>query len=98
MLSLYKYIIGLCLPLNARELFKQKVNIQIACYENILNCNLNWKEREETFYKLSDLYFYKYVLDNVQNAKVNILDPNLFCKENTTEGDDNGSWYLEYDF
>jgi len=98
MLSLYKYVIALCLPMNGRELFKKKVDIQIACYENILNCRLSWREREDTFYKLSDLYYYKYVLDNVKNYKVNILPDELLCNENATIGDDNGSWYIEEDY
>ena len=97
MFSLYKLILGLCLPLN-RDLFRQKVDINIACYENILGSNLSWREREATFYKLSDLYYMKYVLDNVQNAKVNILPDELLFKENTTKGDNNGAWYIEQYF
>jgi hypothetical protein len=98
MLSLYKYVIALCIPMNGRELSKKKVDIQIACYENILNCRLSWREREDTFYKLSDLYYYKYILDNVKNYKVNILPDELLCYENTTEGDENGFWYIIEDF
>ena len=99
MISLYKYVIGFCMPfIPARDLFKKKVDIQIACYENILNCNLSWRERENTFYKLSDLYYYKYVLDNVKNYKVNILPDELMFNENTTIGDENGSWFIEEDY
>ena len=99
MLSLYKYIIGFCLPfIPARDLFKKKIDIQITCYENILDCNLSWKQREDVFYKLSSLYHYKYVLDNVENYKVRILPDDLLCNKNTTEGDDTGYWILEEDF
>ena len=98
MINIWRFIVGFCLPMNARDLFKKKVDITIACYENILNCNLSWREREDTFYKLSDLYYMKYVLDNVQNARVNVLPPELLCYENTTENDENGWWYLENDF
>jgi len=98
MLSLYKYVIALCLPMNARDLFRKKVDVNIACYENILDCNLSWKEREDIFYKLSDLYYYKYVLENVKNYKVEILPDDLLYNENTTTGDENGNWYIEEDY
>lgn len=76
MLSIYKYIIAFCLPMNGRDLFKKKIDIQITCYENILNCRLSWREREHTFYKLSDLYYYKYILDNVRDERADIILPN----------------------
>ena len=98
MISLYKYVIGFCMPfISSRNLFKKKVAVHIACYENILDCKLSWNERENIFYKLSDLYYYKYVLDNVQNYKVNILPDELMFNENTTTGDD-GNWYIEEDY
>ena len=93
MISLYKYVIGFCMPfIPARDLFKKKVDIQIACYENILTCNLSWRERENTFYKLSDLYYYKFMLDNIQDTNdITILDPDLVYYEN-------GSWFIEEDY
>jgi len=97
MFSLYKLILGLCLPLN-KNMFQQKVNIQIACYENILGSNLNYKQREDIYEKLSSLYYYKYILQNVKNAKVNILPDDLLCYENTINGKENGWWYIEQDF
>ena len=97
MINIWRFIIGLCLPMS-KNLFQQKVNIYINCYENLLDCNLDWKQRENVYEKLSSLYYYKYVLNNVQNARVRILPPELSCYENTTENDDNGWWYFEYDF
>jgi hypothetical protein len=97
MFILYKLILGLCIPLN-KNMFRQRVDINIACYENILDSNLSWREREMIFYKLSDLYYYKYVLDNVQNYKVNILPDDLLCYENTINGTENGAWYLFEEF
>jgi hypothetical protein len=92
MISLYKYVIGFCIHfVPARDLFKKKIDIQISCYENILTCNLSWLERQNTFYKLSDLYYYKFMLDNVQDIhNITILDPDLAYE--------NGSWFIEEDF
>ena len=97
MLSLYKYIIAFSVPMS-KNLFQKKVDINIACYENILGSKLTWQQRENVYEKLSSLYYYRYILQNVQNARVNILPDELLCYENTTEGDDNGWWYFEYDF
>jgi hypothetical protein len=98
MINIWRFIVGFSLPMNARDLFRRKVDIQITCYENILTCNLSWRERENTFYKLSSLYHYKYVLDNVENYKVRILPDDLLCNKNTTEGDGTGYWILDEDF
>jgi len=98
MISIWRFIVGLCLPMNARDLFRKKVDVHIACYENILDCKLSWREREDIFYKLSDLYYMKYVLNNVKEAKINILPPELLCDVNKTENDDGGSFYIQEDY
>jgi hypothetical protein len=92
MISLYKYVIGFCMPfVPARDLYKKKIDVQIACYENILSCKLSLRERRDTFYKLSDLYYYKFMLDNVQDIhNITIMDPDLAYE--------NGSWFIEEDF
>jgi len=98
MINIWRFIVGFSLPMNARDLFRRKVDIQITCYENILDCKLSWGEREQVFYKLSDLYYMKYVLNNVKEAKINILPLELLCDENKTEGDVDGYFYIQEDF
>jgi len=101
MISVYKFVLGLCVPMGAREFHKKSVDIKISVYENLLDCDLSWQERENCFYKLSDLYYYKYVIDNVRNAEVHILPEEYDYLNGTIENDkedlnNNGWWYFDY--
>lgn len=88
---------GFSLPFN-KNMFEKKVDININCYENILGSKLTWQQRENIYNKLSSLYYYRYILQNVENYEVRILPDDLLCYENTIEGNETGWWYLEHDF
>lgn len=99
MISLYKIVLGFCLPINGRDYFRKNVDVQITCWENIIQSNrLSWSERLNAYEKLGELFEYKYVLDNVKNAKVNILVEDLEYI-NTVENNetDESYWYLDLD-
>ena len=66
------------------------INVQIKCWENVLDSNLSWRERESVHRRLADLYTRKYVLQNVPGSYVR-LDDLVKCPPN-------GCWYLEEDF
>ena len=89
MLSVLCSFLGLCVPLIKR------VDVQLACWQNILESPLTHTEREATLSRISNLMCYKYVLQNVQSARVRILPEELLCKPVEGEG---GAWYLEEDF
>tara|TARA_R110000744_G_scaffold57975_1_gene121229 strand:- start:391 stop:690 length:300 start_codon:yes stop_codon:yes gene_type:complete len=95
MFSLYKIVFGFCLPINGRDHFRKKVDVQISCWENIIQCsNLSWKERVNAYEKLGELFEYKHVLDNVKDAKVNILPEDLeHVNTNDVETDESYSWF-----
>ena len=97
MINIWRFIVGFSLPFN-KNMFERKVDININCYENILGSKLTWQQRENIYNKLSSLYYYKYVLQNVENYKVCILPDDLLCYENTTEGNETGWWYFTEDF
>ena len=99
MISLYKIVFGFCLPINGRDYFRKKVEVNISVWENIIQCGkLSWSERINAYEKLGELYHYQYVLDNVKSAKVNILPEDL-QHVNTIENDDTDEsyWYLDLD-
>jgi len=99
MISLYKIVFGFCLPINGRDYFRKKVEVNISVWENIIQCGkLSWSERVNAYEKLGELYHYQYVLDNVKSAKVNILPEDL-QHVNTIENDDTDEsyWYLDLD-
>ena len=99
MISLYKIVFGFCLPINGRDYFRKKVEVNISVWENIIQCGkLSWRERVNAYEKLGELYHYQYVLDNVKSAKVNILPEDL-QHVNTIENDDTDEsyWYLDLD-
>jgi hypothetical protein len=87
------------LALGLRLLTPQAIDVRIACFTNILDTPLTFTERENVFSTLHDLMYYKYVLQNVENAEVRIL-PDRFDCPNATEGsgEDSGSWYLLEDY
>ena len=96
MISLYKIVFGFCLPINGRDYFRKKVEVNISVWENIIQCGkLSWRERVNAYEKLGELYEYKYVLDNVKSAKVNILPEDL-QHVNTIENDDTDSSYFAW--
>jgi hypothetical protein len=99
MISLYKIVFGFCLPINGRDYFRKKVEVNISVWENIIQCGkLSWSERVNAYEKLGELYHYQYVLDNVKSAKVNILPEDLQHVD-TIENDstDSSYWYLDLD-
>ena len=96
MISLYKIVLGFCLPINGRDYFKKKVEVNISVWENIIQCGkLSWSERINAYEKLGELYHYQYVLDNVKSAKVNILPEDL-QHVNTIENDDTDESYFAW--
>lgn len=66
------------------------INVQIKCWENILDSDLPWRERETVHRRIADLYTRKYALQHVEGAYVR-LDDLVHCPPN-------GCWYLEEDF
>jgi hypothetical protein len=96
MISLYKIVLGFCLPINGRDYFKKKVEVNISVWENIIQCGkLSWSERINAYEKLGELYHYQYVLDNVKSAKVNILPEDL-QHVNTIENDSTDQSYFAW--
>ena len=96
MISLYKLVVGFCLPINGRDYFRKKVDVSITVWENVIQCNnLSWSERVNAYEKLGELFEYKYVLDNVKNAKVNILPEDLE-HINTVENDETDESYFTW--
>ena len=96
MISLYKIVLGFCLPINGRDYFRKKVEVNISVWENIIQCGkLSWSERINAYEKLGELYHYQYVLDNVKSAKVNILPEDL-QHVNTIENDDTDESYFAW--
>jgi len=89
MLGLVTAALALSLPINAREHYRQKINIKIQCWHSILDSpSLSWRERENAFENLSTLYYEQYVLDNVPDADYfPPIDLSLFDKSNDTEID-----------
>ena len=81
--------LALSLPINAREHYRQKINIKIQCWHSILDSpSMSWRERENAFENLSMLYYEQYVLDNVPDANYfPPLDLSTFDKVNDTETD-----------
>jgi len=96
MISLYKIVFGFCLPINGRDYFRKKVEVNISVWENIIQCGkLSWSERVNAYEKLGELYHYQYVLDNVKSAKVNILPEDL-QHVNTIENDSTDESYFAW--
>ena len=61
---------ALSLPVNPRDLYRQRLEIKIACWENILSCdNMDWRQREFGFEQLSILHYENYVINNVPQYK-----------------------------
>tara|TARA_R110000824_G_scaffold319083_1_gene506189 strand:+ start:19 stop:300 length:282 start_codon:yes stop_codon:yes gene_type:complete len=59
-------IFAFSLPVNPRDLYKQRLEIKINCWQNIIDAgNMDWKERENAFEQLSILHYENYVIDNV---------------------------------
>ena len=57
---------ALSLPISPRDIYRQRLEIKIACWESILSCgNMDWKERENAFEQLSILHYENYVINNV---------------------------------
>ena len=74
MIGLYQLVVGFCLPMNGRDHFRKKVDVQICCWENIIQCNnLSWRERVNAYEKLGELFEYKYVLDHMKHVQVKIV-------------------------
>jgi len=68
MLGLVTTALSFSLPINARELYRQKVDIKIQCWTSILDCpSLSWRERENAFENLSNLYYEQYALGSKNN-------------------------------
>ncbi len=98
MISIYKIVFGFCLPMNGRDYFRKKVDVQISCWENIIQCNnLSWSERINAYEKLSELFEYKYVLDNVKNAKVCVLPEDLEHINTVENYDTDESYWAWFD-
>lgn len=74
-----------------RLLTPHAIDVRIACHTNVLDSPLSWQEREAVFAKLADLFYYKYVLQNVESAEVRFLPDGYDCPEN-------GAWYLFEDY
>ena len=59
-------IFAFSLPVNPRDLYKERLEIKINCWQNIIDAgNMDWKERENAFEQLSILHYENYVIDNV---------------------------------
>jgi len=68
MLGLVTTALSFSLPINARDLYRQKVDIKIQCWTSILDCpNLSWRERENAFENLSTLYYEQFALASKNN-------------------------------
>ena len=67
------------------------IDVRIACHTNRLDAPLSWQEREFVYAQLADLFYYKYVLANVQSAEVRLLPDTYDCPETAC-------WYLAEDF
>ena len=73
------------LTLGLRLLTPQAIDVKVKCYTNMLDSpNLSWQEREAVFAKISDLFYYKYVQENLKTVQV--------------QPEDGGLWYLQQDF
>ena len=45
---------ALSLPISPRDIYKQRLEIKINCWQNIIEAgNMDWKERENAFEQLS---------------------------------------------
>ena len=98
MISLYKIVFGFCLPINGRDYFRKKVEVNISVWENIIQCGkLSWSERVNAYEKLGELYHYQYVLDNVKSAKVNILPEDLQHVDSIENDSTDESFFAWYD-
>ena len=101
MINFYKLLFAFGATLNPNNLFYTKIKKKIIKYENSLN---NFGDNNKVFYKLSYLYNYKYVLDNVKLNNINIknmqhnIDENLFTDSiyNNNYNNDTGWWYFMY--
>ena len=96
MLGLIVSTLALSLPLsrlpNARDLYRQKIDVKIKVYHNILDSPLSWREREMAFDALSTLYYEQYVLDNVPDCNYfPELNLSAFNPANDTDAD--YSWF-----
>ena len=59
-------IFAFSLPVNPRDLYKERLEIKINCWQNIIDAgNMDWKERENAFEQLSILHYENYIIDNV---------------------------------
>lgn len=98
MINFYKLLFAFCSTLNPNNLFYMKIKNKIIKYENNLN---NYGYNNELSYKLSYLYNYKYVLDNVKLNNINLknmqnnIDENLF-NDSIYYKNDTGWWYFIY--
>jgi hypothetical protein len=58
--------IALSLPINPRNLYKQKIESKIRCLENIIDSgNMDFRQRDFAFEQLSILHYENYIIDNV---------------------------------
>ena len=70
--------------LGLRILTPQAIDVRVKCLTNVLDSPMSWQEREAVFAKISDLFYYQYVQENVKNVQV--------------QPEDGGLWYLQQDF
>ena len=92
MLGLVVSVLALSLPFNAKDLYRQKIDVKIKVYHNILDSPLSWREREMAFDALSTLYYEQYVLDNVPDCNYfPELNLSAFNPANDTDAD--YSWF-----
>lgn len=82
------------LTLGLRILTPHAIDVRIACLTNTLDSPLSWQEREAVFAKLSDLFWYQYVQQNVKNAEVRLFPETYDCPIDW----DDGVWFLAEDF
>ena len=88
MLGLVVSVLALSLPFNAKDLYRQKIDVKIKVYHNILDSPLSWREREMAFDALSTLYYEQYVLDNVPDCNYfPELDLSTLDSNNDTKAD-----------
>lgn len=85
------------LALGLRVLTPHSLDVRIACFSNLLDSPLTFSEREKVFGTLHQLFFFKYVLQNVESAEVRFLPDHFDCPPSVT-GDDGGAWYLAEDY
>ena len=86
---LYTFVAAMLLP-TARDLYKNKIDLKIKCWSNILDSPLTWRQREHAFEELSLLYYEQYILDNVPDYEGTY--PYLFDL-NATDIPDPNWWY-----